>query len=238
MYTGSGVRTVQIVSHDVSRGETLSSIADDYYGTPVASGYLADVNGVREGTLLEVGAVLDVPVGSDDIARYERRTRAKIHYNRGTALAERGDLGKAEEEFRTALRIDPRFADAGYNLGVTLLMSNEASRAVAILEQVVRVRENDPVLLFALGKAFLDDRRTGEALRTFGQVLALDPLAEEAHFARAVALLELDRDDEAVLRLDSYLRRFPEGAHAERARAMLEELARRAPAGAAGGGTR
>jgi tetratricopeptide (TPR) repeat protein len=223
--SGSGTSASEIVTHEVSSGETLETIADDYYGDRGAAAYLARVNRVGESAGVAPGDVLDVPVGRDDIARYELRTEAKIHYNRGTLHADRGDLRKAEEEFKRALRVDPRFADAGYNLGVVLLMEGESERAVAIFEQANAVRPSDPTILYGLGKAYLDEERPEESLAAFEEVLAIDPDHEDALFARAVALLRLRRTDDAVVALDSYLRGFPGGAWAEQARAELSAIA-------------
>ena len=226
--TWSGSAASEIVTHEVSAGESLATIADDYYGDREAAAYLARVNRVDEDEGVAPGDLLDVPASREDVARYERRTEAKLHYNRGTLLADRGDLGKAAEEFKQALRADPRFADAGYNLGVVLLMEGEPRRAVAIFEQVAGVRPSDPSILYGLGKAYLDEERHEESLATFERVLVVDPDHEDALFARAVAYLRLGRREDAVVVLDSYLRRFPRGAWAEQARAELSAIAREA----------
>ena len=225
MTTGSDARTVQVISHEVSYGETLASIADDYYGDAEAASYLRSVNGIPKGAALESGTIIDVPVGSEDMERYERRTQAKILYNRGTTLAGQGDLGRAAEEFKAALRIDPRFVDAGYNLGVVLLRSGEPARAVAILEQVVRVRRGDPDLMYALGSARLQAGDAGAALALFEDVVAIDSGHEDARFSKSLTLLELGRIEEAVFHLDAYLREFPNGEWASAARTRLSALA-------------
>lgn len=219
--TGSDVRTVRIVSHEMAIGETLESIADDFYGDSGAAGYLREVNGIPESGTPDPGSVLDVPVGGEDIERYERRTEAKLHYNRGTMFADRGELGKAAEEFRAALRIDPGFADAGYNLGVVLLRSGETARAVSILRQTVAVRPEDPALLYALGAVLVDAGEKEEALSVFENVVSLAPFHEDARFSRAIVLLELGRNDEAIFHLDAYVRDFPGGKWTDRARAKL-----------------
>lgn len=226
--TWSGSAASEIVRHEVSSGESLATIADDYYGDREGARYLARVNRVDGGEGVAPGDLLDVPVTREDIARYERRTEAKLHYNRGTLLADRGDLEKAADEFRQALRVDPRFADAGYNLGVVLLMQGESRRAVAIFEQAAGVRPSDASILYGLGKAYLDDERHDESLAAFDRALAADPSHEDALFARAVAYLRLGRREDAVAALDSYLRRFPMGAWAEQARAELKAIAREA----------
>jgi len=226
--SGSGADTMQIVSHTVSSGETLESIADDYYGTPRGATYLAEVNGVDLDYQLEPGALLDVPVGEADIERYRRRTEAKILYNRGTTLANSGDYAKAQEEFAASLKADPRFVDAAYNLGVVLLSNGEPERAAAVFEQALRVRPDEPSFEFALGKAHFDAGRLTAALDHFERALELDPMLEDARFARAVALLKLGERDEAIFALDLYLREFPDGAWAGSARTELEKLAREA----------
>ena len=226
--SGSGAGTVEIVSHNVSPGETLASIADDYYGTPRGARYLADVNGIGSDFVLEPGVLIEVPVGEEDIERYRRRTEAKILYNRGTMLADAGDYAKAQEELTAALRTDPRFVDAGYNLGVVLLAMGDPERAVAILEQVLKARPAEPLSEFALGKAHFDAGRVSEALEHFDRAVDLDPKLEDARFARAVALLELGEREEGVFALDLYLREFPDGTWADSARAELEKMARAA----------
>ncbi len=224
--SGSGAGTVEIVTHTVSSGETLASIADDYYGTPRGAGYLADVNDVGSDLVLEPGVLIDVPVGKEDIERYRRRTEAKILYNRGTMLADAGNYAKAQEEFTAALRMDPRFVDAGYNLGVVLLAMGDPERAVTILEQVLKARPAEPLSEFALGKAHFDAGRVRDALRHFDRAVELDPRLEDARFARAVALLELGEREEGIFALDLYLREFPDGTWVDSARAELEKLAR------------
>jgi tetratricopeptide (TPR) repeat protein len=229
--TWNGTAASEIVTHEVSVGESLATIADDYYGDREAAAFLARVNHVEGGDGVAPGDLLDVPVTSEDVARYERRTEAKLHYNRGTLHADRGDLPKAAEEFREALRIDPRFADAGYNLGVVLLRDGEPRRAAAILEQAAGVRPSDASIHYALGKAYLDEERYEDALATFEAALEADPGHEDSRFARAVALLRLGRTDDAVVALDAYLRRFPRGAWSVQARAELGAIAREAGEG-------
>ena len=225
--SGSGVDAVEIVMHIVSEGETIPSIADDYYGTPDAAAYLAEVNDTFADVALEPGALLDVPVGEEDVERYRRRTEAKAFYNRGTTLAGRGDLARAVEEFKAALDIDPRFVDAGYNLGVVYLMSGEARTAAVLLEQVVALRSGDPAIHFALGKARYDTGDSHGAIDAFETALSFDPSHEDSRYARAVALYEVGRREESVLALDLYLREFPGGKWAEEARTRLTDLALR-----------
>ncbi len=229
-HSGSGVATIEIVTHVASEGETLASVADDYYGDSDGISYLADINGVDDSFRLAPGMLIDVPVGEEDIARYARRTEAKVRYNRGTVLAARGELRKATDEFRAALKEDPRFADAGYNLGVVLLMMGEPQMSARVLEQVIEVRAGDAGQEFALGKAYFDAGRVADAIECFDTAIMLDPELEDAVFAQAVALLESGETENGIVALDSYVRRFPNGFWADAARKCLTEFAGNAAA--------
>ncbi|MFH1501997.1 MAG: tetratricopeptide repeat protein [Candidatus Eisenbacteria bacterium] len=229
--SGSDVRTVRIVEHQIGAGETMASIADDFYGDASAESYLRDTNDIPEDVTPAEGDVIEVPVGEPDIERYGRRTLAKTHYNRGTLFAAQGALTRAAEEFRAALRVDPRFADAGYNLGVVLLRSGEATRAVAILRQTVAVRPSDPSLQYALGSALVSSGDHDGAVEVFDTVLSLSPRHEDALFSRAIALVELGRVADAVFQLDAYVRGFPGGTWVDEAAATLKELGEGAGSG-------
>jgi tetratricopeptide (TPR) repeat protein len=227
-HSGSGDETTQIVSYTLATGETLQSVADDFYGDPGASGYLADSNRLSDGAVVRPGEAIDVPVGDRDIEHFTRRTEAKILYNRGTLMADRGEYDKAIEEFRAALLADPEFFDAGYNLGVVLLFQGEPARAASVLEKVISLRPNDNAALYALGKAYFDEGKPKAALLSFERVLRVDPSHEDAHFSRSLALLSLGRRNEAIVSLDVYIRTFPGGVWSDRATEKLEELAREA----------
>jgi len=232
--TGSGLAVEETVVHTIAEGESLRSIADDYYGQPGASVYLADVNDIPEGTELETGAVIDVPVSSTDLERYRTRTEAKSHYNRGTTLAAAGDLARSEEAFRRALELDPRFVDAAYNLGVVLLARGESNRAALLFEQTAAVRPDDAEVRFAWGKALAECDRPGAAVTRFREAASLDPGMETAAYALGLALLSAGRRDEAIVALDAYLRRFPDGRWAGEARRRLTTMAGGASNGAMG----
>jgi len=227
--SGGGGTVEETVVHTVAGGESLRSIADDYYGDPNAAVYLADANDIPPGTVVEPGAVIDVPVSAADLERYRARTEAKSFYNTGTALAAQGDLARSEEAFRKALEHDPRFVDAAYNLGVVLLARGESNRAVILLEQTAAVRPDDAEVRFAWGKALFECERFPAAAEQFRKASALDPMLEEAVYALGLAFLSAERREEGVVALDVYLRRFPHGQWSAEARRRLSEMASELP---------
>lgn len=62
-----------------------------------------------------------------------------IHNMLGQALEKRGDLDEAVEHFRSALTIDPLFAEAHNNLGVALAKQGSLADAVAEVREAIRL---------------------------------------------------------------------------------------------------
>jgi Tfp pilus assembly protein PilF len=61
-------------------------------------------------------------------------------YNRGMALFEQADYKKANLEFKNALQIDPKFADAYYMLGKVQLEAKELKSAFGYFKKSGRTR--------------------------------------------------------------------------------------------------
>jgi TolA-binding protein len=60
-------------------------------------------------------------------------------YNKGKALYEKGDYVKAGLEFRNAIQIDPKFADAYYMGGMVALRQGDYRRAFGGFSKVVEL---------------------------------------------------------------------------------------------------
>ena len=72
----------RVYSHTVKPGETLSEIADDYYGDPSRARSLKAFNEVEE-DMLAPGTVIRIPMSTEDVGRLRIRERAREPYNRG-----------------------------------------------------------------------------------------------------------------------------------------------------------
>ena len=73
----------------------------------------------------------------------EETKRARF-FDKGKALFEAGDYVKARLEFKNALQIDPKFAEAYYMLGMTELKEGNVKQAYGLFVKTV---ELDPALL-------------------------------------------------------------------------------------------
>ena len=106
------------------------------------------------------------------------------HFALGSALEDEKKLGDAEEQFRSALKIDPHFAPGALRLSEVLLTEGKPEAAVACLEDAVKQAspdQSEPVQA-ALGVAYAENGETGKALATLKHLVAVQPDSADAHF--------------------------------------------------------
>ena len=116
---------------------------------------------------------------SEAIAHYREALRidpanAIGHFNLGNALTAVGDPG-AGQHFAEAVKHNPRFAEARYNLALNLAKQNRNEEALAQFAEVVRLKPDLIDGHFNYGVALAKARRFNEAVEQFEMVLRLDP---------------------------------------------------------------
>jgi cellulose synthase operon protein C len=149
-------------------------------------------------------AELDLVQGShaDARRRYdaliaERGDEARLWNEHGVALHQAGDVEGAADSYRRALRVDPRYALAYNNLGVALA---DLGEGVPSREALQRATQLDPTLVRArlnLSRWHLRQRDPLTALAVLRELVAFHPTLAEAWHEMGLALLALDRTDEA-----------------------------------------
>jgi tetratricopeptide (TPR) repeat protein len=109
----------------------------------------------------------------------------KTHNNLGNIYVAQKRLDLAEKEFRTVLRLDPGNRDGNYNLGVLLLAKGSAAEAIPHFE---RVRPANLATTFNLIHAYLQSKRTTEALRLATELSEQNKSNIQVHFSLGVLL--------------------------------------------------
>ncbi len=173
-------------------------------------------------------AELDLVQGGHRAARqrYEqlladRGDDARLWNEHGVALHQGGDVAAAADSYRRALRVDPRHALAYNNLGVALA---DLGEAVPAREALQRAAQLDPSLLRArlnLSRWHLRQRDPLMALTVLRDLVSFHPTLADAWHEMGLALLALDRTDEARQAVTTAIEHRPD--HAE-ARYTLAEV--------------
>ena len=150
----------------------------------------------------------------------------QAHNNLGTALARRGEMDGAVDQFEKALAINPNYAQARYNLGLILAQKGRIDDAMI---QYQKALATDPGIAQAhnsLGDAFLRKGKMDEAMAEYQEALAIDPSLIQAHRSLGLVLSRKGEWDEAIAQFQDVLRLRPDSLAAQEDLARVEALAR------------
>jgi tetratricopeptide (TPR) repeat protein len=145
--------------------------------------------------------------------------RAEAHLNLGSLYAVRGDLGKAEAEYRTALALTPAIGGAWANLADLYRSQGRDDEAEKVLRRGLAAAPRDPGVHHALGLTLVRRRRMPEALQELRKAAELPPERARYDYVYGVALDSVGQTARALEVLAS--------AHARHSgnREILEALA-------------
>lgn len=119
------------------------------------------------------------------------------------ALHEKGDLAKAERQYRSLLRAAPKHPDLLYLMGMLCLDTERSSMAAGFLDRAIRAAETegrkvDPEWRLTHGTAIQREGDQEAALVLFERACADDPKSVNALFCKGTALQALERLDDAI----------------------------------------
>jgi Tfp pilus assembly protein PilF len=124
-------------------------------------------------------------------------SRFLSHMERGKQYLAGGNLDKANIEFRNALQIEPKNADAFYFSGRVAERRRSLREAIGFYQAAVDARPDETRARASLAKVFLLGGATQQALEVISPGLLADPDDPDLLAARAVARHALGDDSEA-----------------------------------------
>ena len=85
---------------------------------------------------------------------------ATAHISFGTALARRGKLIEAAAHFKSAIRLEPYWAQPYNNLGLVISQQGRLDAALLCFQQALRLEPEDPIVIknYERNKRFLDEK--------------------------------------------------------------------------------
>jgi tetratricopeptide (TPR) repeat protein len=240
------------VEADAKRYEPVSEDTDIYPGKDgIVSVYLREKNigEVRPaGTVTSVNE-LETAIPPSAKKEYERGTKlakkgdahgAIRSFERAVALygdyqKARNDLGvqyfktgrkqAAAEQFTIAIRLDPKAYNPKLNMGLLLVDRGEYTPAIEELTRAIALDDSQPAAHLHLGIALTETGELQAAKKEFQTSLLLGQDAFAVSYYRlGVVLARLGERNDALLALDSYIRKQPKGEFVAAAKALSKEL--------------
>jgi tetratricopeptide (TPR) repeat protein len=153
-------------------------------------------------------------IWADTVAKLPGNARAQN--NLGSAVAaDPARLAEAVPRFEAALRLQPDFPEAHYNLAHALDSLHRTAEAVAEYRQAIRLRPGYVDAHCNLGNALMASGKTREAIAEYREAIRLGPDLVEAHFDLGNALGTLGDEAAAMLEFTEALRLDPRYTKAE-----------------------
>lgn len=137
-------------------------------------------------------------------------TTAQEFNRQGVELKRQGRLDEAAQCYEAALRLQPDFAEARYNLGMLWRDFGRVDLALKCLETTVALRPDVPLVHFECANLLVLNQQFDNAIGHYQQALALAPDFAPAAFNLANIFLEQSRWQEAELLLQQVLQRSPQ----------------------------
>ncbi len=121
------------------------------------------------------------------------------------AQPRREHLTNAIDEYRSALRLDPRHFWARFQLGRCLLALGRGPEAIETLSACVAIRPDSPWAYTTRGLAYALSGNSKEAINDLNQAVRLDPDFQPARLNRGIVHWLIEDTDSAIADFDAVL---------------------------------
>lgn len=148
----------------------------------------------------------------------------RSYNNRGFAYSEMGQLQKAQEDFQTAISINPNYSSGFFNIGVVNFKQNNTEEALRWYNKAIAIKPDYSAAYLNRGLIFLQNDRTNEALDDFNRAIQINPWGAEAYMNRGMAYLRLGKAQNALDDLDKTIELSPNLAQAYMNRGIINSM--------------
>ena len=121
----------------------------------------------------------------------------------------KGDYQRAESEFKAAIKLDRRNADAYRELATTYGAMGRADQAEATYKQAIELRHDDWSSVKQLGVFYFNKNRFSEAERCFREVIRLTPDSAKAYSNLGGLYAQMGRYAEATVQVQKSISLAP-----------------------------
>ena len=119
--------------------------------------------------------------------RFDVQDLSQIHFNRGVAYRDRGDLARAISDYDEAIRLNPQSALAYNNRGVAYRGQGDLARAISDYDEAIRLNPQYALAYNNRGVAYRDQGDLARAVSDYDEAIRLNPQSALAYSNRALA---------------------------------------------------
>lgn len=135
--------------------------------------------------------------------------RPEAHMNLGLLYKKENRASQAEEQFKTAMLLDPAFAPAAVDLADLYRAQNRDQAGEVVLQRAIGRSPNDASLRHAYGLLLVRQRRSDDALKYLAAASRIEPDNARYAYVYAVALNDAGQPTAAIAVLEACLAAHP-----------------------------
>lgn len=158
------------------------------------------------------------------LAFAQQTEEAKGLIKEGMALNSEGKYAEAIEKYQAALKLDPGYAQANYQIGFPLLAEHRGSEAIPFVERAIKSSEN-PNLTAAcydlLGSIYDQDHQTQKAIDAYKEGIKVAPDMQRLHFNLGIVYSRNKQYAEAETEAIEAIKLDPKHAGSQRMYALV-----------------
>jgi len=165
----------------------------------------------------------------DAIVHYEKAISnspdfSPAHNNLGSAYLSRQKFGEAQRQFEAAIKDNQNDAEARFNLANVLLLTQRYDDAAVEIQEGFKRQPVSAFGQFLQGSLYSHTDRPELAEKSLLTALSLDPKMSQAYLQLVNLYLQQRRTSDAVAKLETYLKEFPDAQFSQKARELLKRL--------------
>jgi tetratricopeptide (TPR) repeat protein len=165
----------------------------------------------------------------DAIAHYEKAIANSpdfypAHNNLGSAYLSQHKFGDAQNHFEAAIKGNQNDAEARFNLANVLLLTRRYDDAAVEIQEGFKRQPVSAFGQFLQGLLYSHTDRPELAEKSLLTALNLDPTMSQAYLQLVNLYLQQKRTSDAVGKLETYLKEFPDAQFSQKARDLLKRL--------------
>lgn len=198
-------------------------IVSTYTGAPILeqaySGPLAEIFELFEKAIRQAMQTMQIPIKSDDeIVLQNRSTNSIVAFEDYCKAYSEIDKGSTMEiiagYFQRALRSDPNFWEAQYNLGVIYYNFDLYKKALEQFDSVIQKRADFYKPFYGKGVIYFLQKEYQRSLREFKRVLKLKKDHDRSYYYLGIIYTQMDSVDQGAKYLDKSIEINPNYAPA------------------------
>jgi TolA-binding protein len=146
------------------------------------------------------------------------------HNNLGSAYLSRQRFNEAQSQFEAAIEENQNDAEARFNLANVLLLTKRYDQANVEIDEGLKRQPDSAFGQFLRGSLYSHTDRPELAEKSLLAALYLDPKMSQAYLQLVNLYLKQGRTSDAITKLETYLKEFPEAQFSPQARNLLKRL--------------